>query len=192
MNIVAKFHNWRRKQRWNKQYRKGRWENLKSDKERARYEKIVSFAEKHGIKNPDILDLGSGEGVLLDYFNTNTINSFFGMDFSSVSIKKANSTNREKGTFICADLHYFKPDNKYNIIVLNEAFYYIHDTKKKDVINMLIDHLKPNGIIIVSIFREGAGCWEFFKNDRFKELEFTTVKTEDQNTYWKIGAYKVA
>ena len=192
MNTVDKFHNWRRKQRWNKQYKKGRWENLKGEKERARYEKIVEFTENHSNKNPDILDLGSGEGVLFDYFNPDNINAFLGMDFSSVSIKKANAVIREKATFICADLHSFKPVSNYDVIVLNEAFYYIHETKKSEVIDLIVNHLKPDGIIIVSIYREGLGCWEYFKTERFKELEFTTVKTEEEKTYWKIGVYKMA
>lgn len=192
MNIVDKFHNWRRKQRWNKQYRKGRWENLKGEKERIRYDKIVEYVDKYANKNPDILDLGSGEGVLLDSFNVDNIASFDGMDFSSVSIKKANSSNRQKSTFVCADLHTYKPKSNYDVIVLNEAFYYIHQTKKNEVINMIIEHLKPNGIIVVSVYREGLGCWEYFKNKTFKELDFTTVNTDEEKTYWKIGAYKLA
>jgi len=70
MNIIDKFHNWRRKQRWNKQYRKGRWDNLKGEKESGRYKKLVEYTSKYGSANPDILDLGCGEGVLLDYFDT--------------------------------------------------------------------------------------------------------------------------
>ncbi|WP_452224166.1 class I SAM-dependent methyltransferase [Lacinutrix chionoecetis] len=192
MNIVDKFHNWRRKQRWNKQYKKGRWENLKGEKERVRYEKLVEFAEKYGNTNPNILDLGCGEGVLLDYFNVDKIAAFDGMDFSSVSIKKANIKPREKATFVCEDLHYFKPKNHYDIIVLNEAFYYIHETKKGDVIDTIRKHLKPNGIVLVSIYREGLGCWEYFKNETFKELDFTTVTTNEEKTYWKIGVYQLA
>ena len=57
MNVIDKFHNWRRKQRWNKQYRKGRWENLKGEKERVRYECIVNFTEKYGNKNVETIDL---------------------------------------------------------------------------------------------------------------------------------------
>lgn len=192
MNIIEKFKHWKRKQRWNKQYKKGRWENLKGEKESVRYQTIVGYAERYGNSNPDILDLGSGEGVLLDYFNTEHISSFEGMDFSSVSIEKANRSNRAKATFVCEDLHNYKPKSNYDIVVLNEAFYYIHVTKKKEVLDTLKKHLKPNGIIIVSIYREGLGCWEYFKNEQFKELDFTTVTTNEAKTYWKIGVYKLA
>jgi len=54
----------------------------------------------------------------------------------------------------------------------------------------MVEHLKPNGIILVSIYREGLGCWEYFKNEKFQELDFTTVTTNEEKTYWKIGVYK--
>lgn len=192
MNIIEKFRHWKRKHRWNRQYKSGRWEKLKSTRESGRYKTIVTFSELYGNKNPDILDLGSGEGVLLDYYNTDSISSFHGIDFSSVSIEKANSSNRAKATFSCEDLHDYKPTSNYDIIVFNEAFYYIHESKKQDVLDTIKKHLKPNGIIIVSIFREGLGCWEYFKNNNFIELDFTTVTTDEEKTYWKIGAYKLA
>jgi len=42
MNIIDKFHNWRRKQRWNKQYKKGRWDNLRKPIEADRYKTIIN------------------------------------------------------------------------------------------------------------------------------------------------------
>ena len=65
MNIIDKFHNWRRKQRWNKQYKKGRWKNLRSDKERERYSTIIEFMDKYGNSNPSVLDLGCCEGIFM-------------------------------------------------------------------------------------------------------------------------------
>ena len=56
MNIIDKFHNWRRKQRWNRQYKSGRWKNLRGDKERGRYKTIIDFINKHGNGEPSVLD----------------------------------------------------------------------------------------------------------------------------------------
>ena len=64
MNIIDKFHNWRRKQRWNKQYKKGIWDNLNSETEGIRYKSIIDLMETYGIKSPSVLDLGCGEGIL--------------------------------------------------------------------------------------------------------------------------------
>tara|TARA_R100000365_G_C2663508_1_gene15550 strand:+ start:91 stop:264 length:174 start_codon:yes stop_codon:yes gene_type:complete len=55
----------------------------------------------------------------------------------------------------------------------------------------MLKSLTEDGIIITSIYREGHGCWEYFKEDkRLKELDFTTVTTDEELRYWKIGVYK--
>jgi len=188
MNIIDKFHNWRRKQRWNKQYKKGRWNSLKKPIESSRYLTIKKFIETYGKNQPSILDLGSGEGVLNEYLDINSYDYFLGMDFSKVSIKKANSKQFPKSNFIEADIHYFTPKRKFDIIIFNEAFYYVQELEKENVLQRLLNYLEDNGVLIVSMYREGTGCWEYFKN--LQQLNHILVTTDQEKTYWKIGAYK--
>lgn len=190
MNIIDRIRNWKRKVRWNKQYKEGRWDNLNNEIEQVRYKTVVEFAAKHGKSNPDILALGCGEGILLDNLQSINYNSFLGMDFSAVSINKAKSKNHLKSKFICADIHSFKPQKKYDVIVFNEIFYYIVETEKSAVLKTMLSHLNEGGILIISIFREGLGCWEYFNRPQLNQLEFETVKTNKELTYWKIGTYK--
>jgi len=190
MNIIDKFHNWRRKQRWNRQYKSGRWKNLRGDKERGRYKTIIDFINKHGNGEPSVLDLGCGEGILCERMKNETYSKFVGMDFSSESIKQANEKKLDKAVFKVADLHYFKPEQKYNVIVFNEAFYYVHDSEKANVLQIMMNALIENGIIINSIYREGAGSWEYFKIEALQQIDFKTATTSEAKTYWKIGVYK--
>jgi 2-polyprenyl-3-methyl-5-hydroxy-6-metoxy-1,4-benzoquinol methylase len=188
MNIIDKFHNWRRKQRWNRQYKSGRWDNLKGEIETVRYQKIVDYITQFGSKNPSILDLGCGEGILCERMKNSNYSYFLGMDFSSVSITNANNLKLKNSEFICADIHSFQPKQKFDIIVFNEVFYYIHDTEKQNVLNRMIECLNPDGIIVTSIYREGLACWNYFKN--LKQLGFETITTDNDKTYWKVGVYK--
>lgn len=189
MNIIDKFHNWRRKQRWNKQYRRGRWENLKGEIESIRYKTIIDYIHTYAGKKRSILDLGCGEGVLCERMSSNDYSNFLGMDFSSVSIKSASSLQLENAEFLCADIHTFVPTKKFDVIVFNEVFYYIHETEKRNVLNRMIECLNDGGIIITSIYREGTGCWEYF-DDNLNKLEFKTIETNKEKTYWKVGVYK--
>jgi trans-aconitate methyltransferase len=190
MNIIDKFHNWRRKQRWNRQYKSGRWKNLRGDKERGRYKTIIDFINKHGNGEPSVLDLGCGEGILCERMKNEAYSKFVGMDFSLESIKQANEKKLDKAVFKVADLHYFKPEQKYDVIVFNEAFYYVHDSEKANVLQIMMNALTENGIIINSIYREGAGSWEYFKIEALQQIDFKTVTTSEAKTYWKIGVYK--
>ena len=111
-----------RQQRWNKQYKKGSWDNLHSDAERIRYQAIIDFMSLYSIKNPKILDLGCGEGILSNRLDENYYDYFLGMDFSSVSIEKANALQLKNAEFMCADIHTFVPKQKFDVIIFNEVF----------------------------------------------------------------------
>ena len=191
MNLIDKFHNWRRMNRWNRQYRKGRWANLRSDKEVSRYQKIIESIKNFGPKNPSILDIGCGEGVLTERMHASDYSFFLGLDFSKESIKLAIKKNLDKTKFVAADAVKFYPEQKFDVIVFNEAFYYIHDSEKQNVLTRMLENLTEQGILIISIFREGAGSWEYFReNESLEELDFEIVTTAEERRYWKVGVYR--
>ena len=193
MNILDRFHNWRRKRRWDKQYKSGKWANLKSEKEARRYFTIIDHIKKYGSVIPSILDIGCGDGVLNERMDGLEFSYFLGLDFSKVSIEQAISKNFVNTDFISEDIVDFRPTRNFDVIVFNEAFYYIHESEKSNVLNRMLDHLNEDGILITSIYREGIGCWEYFKeNPKLEELDFSTVTTEEELRYWKIGVYKIA
>ena len=191
MNLIDKLKHWKRKFKFNRQYRRGKWAKLGSDHESVRYIKIDEYLNQYKPKS--ILDLGCGDGILNRRMTYNGHNYFLGIDYAKESIKMAEAENYPKAEFQTKDLIEFTPPQKFDAIILNEAFYYIHDTKKNEVIDTILNSLTPNGIFIVSIFREGTGCWEYFKdNPRLKEIDFSTVNSEAGTTYWKLGLYQLA
>ncbi len=192
MNILDKFHHWRRKQRWNRQYKSGRWDSLENEIESARYLQIIEFLKTNTIPNPTILDIGCGHGVLnqrmLD--SSYSYKSFTGLDFSKVSIEKAITKNYPDSKFLTADVITYQPDQKFDAIIFNEAFYYIHETEKSNVLERMLEHLNENGVLVNSIYREGLGCWEYFKeHPKLIEKGYTKVTTQVDKTYWHVGAY---
>lgn len=190
LSYLDKFNIWRRKLRWNRQYKKGRWDYLKDDKEAPRYAKIIELIKYHSKKKPSILDLGSGEGVLRIRLDTENIGYFLGIDFSKFSIETANKYNFKNTDFHVGDLHYYKPPQEFDVIIFNEAFYYINDTVKARVLNRVLGKLKKGGILINSIFREGSGCWEYFDIPELEQLDFCKVNSNEGTVYWKLGVYR--
>lgn len=192
LSLIESFKNWKRKLRWNNQYKNGKWDYLFGQDEDPRYAKIIELLERFCV-NPKLLDLGAGEGVLRFKLeeNNNTFEHYCGIDFSEVSIQKARKFQFANSEFIVADLYYYTPNDLYDGIVLNEAFYYINDRLKEDVLNRILSGLVINGILIVSMFKEGGGCWPYFeKNRQLKNIELTTVYSTKKSRYWKIGVYQ--
>jgi len=142
LSYLDKFHIWRRKLRWNRQYKKGRWDYLRNDVEAPRYAKILEFIKQHSKKQPSILDLGSGEGVLRMRLDNEDVGYFLGIDFSKFSIETANKYKFKNANFQVADLHYYKPPQEFDVIVFNEAFYYINDAVRAKVLNRILGKLK--------------------------------------------------
>ena len=190
LSLLDQFHIWRRKIRWNRQYKKGRWEYLKNDVEAPRYAKIIEAIKHHSKAKPSILDLGAGEGVLRSRLDKEAIGYFLGVDFSKVSIKFATNCKFDNADFQVADLHYYTPPQEFDVIVFNEAFYYINDAVRAKVLSRILWKLKQGGILINSIYKEGVGCWEYFDVAELEQLDFTTVKTKKEGTYWKLGVYR--
>ncbi|WP_336066056.1 methyltransferase domain-containing protein [Mesoflavibacter sp. CH_XMU1404-2] len=192
LSLIDRFHHWRRKNRWNRQYKKGKWDYLNNEREDLRYQKIVEFISKYASKNPTILDLGAGEAVLNGKFEPASYSHFYNVDFSKASITKAKQKNHPKSTSLVADIHTYNPNQTYDVIVFNEAYYYVHHNLKIDVLNRFTEKLNPNGILLVSIYKEGLDCWEIIdaKKD-LEKLDFSKVETDREQTYWKVGAYRI-
>jgi trans-aconitate methyltransferase len=191
LTFLESLKNWNRKLRWNKQYKSGKWNYLFEKEEEARYVAIIKAIREYA-NNPKLLDLGTGEGVLRFKLQEDKtkLQYYCGIDFSKVSIEKANKFKFNNSKFVVADLHYYTPDQNYDVIVFNEAFYYINNKLKSVVLDRVLSHLKDGGVLIVSIFKEGEGCWEFFNRPNLEQLEFRKIESSKENRYWKLGVYK--
>lgn len=144
LTFLDSLKNWKRKLRWDRQYKSGKWNYLFENEEEPRYNGIINAITKY-TENPKLL---------------------------------------------VADLHYYTPEENYDAIIFNEAFYYINHKLKSDVLERVLSKLNTNGILIVSIFKEGEGCWEFFNQDNLKLLEFKKIESSKENRYWKLGVYR--
>jgi trans-aconitate methyltransferase len=193
LSLIDKFHHWRRKMRWNKQYKKGKWDYLANEREAVRYDKIAEYIKSYAKAKPIILDLGAGEAVLNEKLNPEDYSAFYNVDYSSASIDKAETKSLANSKNLVADIHTYDPEEKFDVIVFNEAFYYVHDHLKVEVLNRFADKLTPKGILITSIYKEGQNCWDIIDaSEKLSQLNFETVNTDRETTYWKVGAYKRA
>ena len=134
----------------------------------------VKEGESISYEVDKILDVGCGLGTLSDYLHGPQRVSYHGIDLSHTAIEMARhiraNTKRwyvSNNVFIplhsdqftqSEAIHFKAPMGiKYGTIVFNEMLYYVNH---KDVMKHYIQYLKPNGIIVISVWF----------NNRYKEL----------------------
>lgn len=178
---------------WEDEYSTGKWEYITNVAiERARNALISTFIETYGgtdsisskqssKRNKDsaffepkslkILDVGCGEGVLLDFIRKDRPIQYVGLDISANAIElgkekrtsRSNNVN-DKINFLHSSAYSFNPLNgqklferdkelhiptKYDVIVFNEVLYYL---RHKEIMKTYRSYLQPHGVVIISTF----------------------------------------
>src|SRR5436190_22074494 len=100
------------KYKFNLQYEGGKWDGLKELPELARFSVIAGYV-RYFCPHARILDLGCGEGVLLDRLAPADYAQYLGIDFSDVAIANAQKTATEKASFAVGDLNKWQTHGKY-------------------------------------------------------------------------------
>ena len=137
----------------NKESIKAFFDNLASswDKDVIKNEEVIKIIlDNANIKSGiDILDVACGTGVLIDDYLNRNVNKVTAIDLSSEMIKVAKSKfNDERVNFICGDVLDFNDGNKYDSIMVYNAFPHFCDGQA--LIKHLSSLLKDGGTLSVA------------------------------------------
>jgi 2-polyprenyl-3-methyl-5-hydroxy-6-metoxy-1,4-benzoquinol methylase len=134
---------------WDEQYAAGRWDFMAALPGVAHYAVITGYI--HFLKpHSAVLDVGCGEGILLNWLRPYGYARYVGVDVSSVAIARAESKQDSITSFRCGDAESFDPGETFDVIVFNEVLYYLHDPLSGA--RRFGTFLKPDGILIVSTY----------------------------------------
>ncbi|NMB47893.1 class I SAM-dependent methyltransferase [Candidatus Kuenenbacteria bacterium] len=147
-------------------------------------------------ENDKILDAGSGTG-LVAYKIAEKAKYVLGVDFNKKSIEEAQKKyQRSNLKFIVADLNEYRPEEKFDKIILSNVLEHICDRKR------LLEALKNVAPIILLrvplITRDWLAAYKKAKGFEYKldpthELEYTEaeIKKEIEATGWVIKSFQV-
>jgi trans-aconitate methyltransferase len=152
--------------------------------EADRYQAIVTYIQKSSVTPPRILDLGCGYGALLEYLPKDAYATYLGVDLSDTAILKARKKKYPNAIFKVSDLHQFKTEEKFDLLVFNEVLYYLDN--RSEVVKQLSLFTTPHAKMIVSLYDVKESIVdELAKNYPF--LDSTLVYENEGKTKWGIN-----
>lgn len=135
---------------WEKEWETGKWAHLGATAvERSKAAVIIAMLNMFGPPNARILDVGCGNGNLVDLLSTEQRKNYLGMDISQEAIKQAKQRWPDV-SFLASQSESFVSSTRFDVIIFNEMLYYVDHYK---VLQKYRDELlAPQGIIITSVW----------------------------------------
>ena len=179
---------------WETQYAAGKWEYLRHPAELGRYALLEGYIKKLGLKR--ILDIGCGEGILLEYLWPYAYDLYVGVDVSATALQSTALKSGKQTRFIQADAATFQPAQSFDAVVFNESLYYLHATPLC-VLEQYIPAIKLNGYLLISLFMETKRNQKIdkqLKNCPWLQLVYeitaTTVNKQGRILTWRCSVWR--
>ena len=177
------------KNKFNQQFENKKWEGLHDVADLGRYSIIVGLT-KYLCPNARILDLGCGEGILLEKFAASDYASYLGIDFSDVAIQNAAKLASDKARFMTGDLNKLEVTGQYDVVIYNESLYYLGNPQK--AVQALLKNLAAGGVFIISMVdkhgKERENIWG--ELDEILELQEKIKVANLAGDSWTVRTYK--
>jgi 2-polyprenyl-3-methyl-5-hydroxy-6-metoxy-1,4-benzoquinol methylase len=133
------------------------WARLRSTSEVGRYAVIRGFFQ-HFTPGGAVLDVGCSDGILQERLQ---YGRYTGIDNFADVVARASRKSDERTRFLQADAATYVPDEKFDAIIWNECLYYL--AQPIEVIRRYPSYLRPNGVIIVSMFYQTYATRRLFR-----------------------------
>jgi SAM-dependent methyltransferase len=178
------------RERWNHQFEKGRWDNLRDPVELERIELVANLVKKYTRQQPRVLEMGSGEGFFRQLFQPNDFSEFIGSDLADVAIERANKQFGDAKTrFYAVDMNDFAPEGRFDAIVVNEAIYYANDVAAL-IRRFARHHLNEGGIFIITVHKKYKHEAELWENILSVTQEIDAAHISNEWSRWDIKVLK--
>ena len=167
-----------KQQRWNREYRNGKWEFLHSLGELGHNSILAGYAGFLGVNS--VLDVGCGSGNLPRLLNR--INFYVGIDISPVALAQLSELigDEFKYQLIEANFDNFTPTEfKVDLVIFNESLYYSKNPYK--TLQSYTQTLTPDGRVAISMFENSRApeVWDAV-DQLFETIDKTSVTIDDK------------
>jgi SAM-dependent methyltransferase len=171
---------------WDKDYRAGRWDHL--DDEVARHMLVVSKIITGRTTRPRVLDAGCGAGGLARLLAAHGYEALVGFDFAPSAIETARALNLPNARFLVGDIRTWDTEEYFDVVVLADVVYLVDHPR--DYLNRATRWLKPDGVIIIVIFRSrgSARSWANLEQSDLEVVDSISVRNA-RDQIWDIKTF---
>lgn len=134
---------------WESQYRTGHWTRLNDLSEQAHNAMVLSYVS-YLRPNSSLLEIGCGEGILLQQLKKIGYRSYTGVDISQVAIDRCSQFRDVKTSFIACNAEMYVPDGNLDVMIFNESAYYF--ARPILTLQRYAEYLTAEGIFVISLF----------------------------------------
>lgn len=172
---------------WEEQYQGGVWSFLEAPGEVARYG-VVAGTVRRFAPGGSVLDVGCGEGVLVDYLEPGGKRRYLGVDLSQAAVAVASGRADRTTRFMVADAEDWPLRATFDAVVLNECLYYMREPLA--LARRALAAVAPGGVLVVSMFRTSRTLALARQLARELPLLEEVVLTSRQGA-WIVGLYRL-
>ena len=162
-------------------YANGSWAHFDGPGEQERY---LLLAGRIGRLHPaaSVLDLGCGPGRLAQLLQSHAPRRCLGVDFSPEAVRRARELGLAQCEFVTADFEHWRPEERFDAIVLNEAGGYARDPGA--LVRAFLPFLETGGHFFISYFRSAhwPAVWHRIES-HLTAVEASTIRNDLGQTW---------
>lgn len=174
---------------WDQQYESGHWDYLLGLSEFSRNAVIAGYIRILAPK-ANILDVGCGNGALLDYCADVGFASFTGHDMSHTAIEKLRERGRTNTSFETRDANVPPTNGTWDVIVFNESIFYLSDPPA--AFDSYLCLLSDGGIMIVSSHVQSVRAQAMVRIFKKRRPAYDETVTSQGRNSWRVTVFKPA
>lgn len=181
-----------RKTYWEDSYAAGEWQYLRSDREKPRHYAIAGIIRDRFPGGADILDLGCGYGTIYPLIKPEAA-TYVGVDLAESVIEECRTIfkNESRCRFEACDFETYNPDRKFDVVLLNEVFYFLPLKAVPGAFSRVQRFLKDDkSILVISMANNPKTTWTRRRLARCAApIQSHCVSNERTAGCWTIDTY---
>jgi len=171
---------------WEAQYASGRWKYMRELEELPRYSIVAGYFQ-HFKPGGALLDVGCGEGILLERLGQLGYSKYVGIDISETAIRQASKRKDEKTLFVCDNVLNYIPTELFDAIVFNETLYYFDNPFQ--VVEKYKHYLKHHGIMITCMYVNSERAASVWRRLKTSYVSLDEVKASNKAKTWIFNVF---